>query len=235
VIWDPDLGGDLGPRFTPILVLENCRFLVIVVLKISKKIEKSKKNHFQLFIYRSMKAGNEKDKIGQKTYEVLVSQIWSLLPGFCNNPKDLKESFKSLAQQMGLYLERSKDLRIYIMASIRQLILKNLNNEDHKMVLAKFAKNFLPILFNLYTAKPVGAEESGQRMSVMETVKLYLQITDEDRVQAMFDAAWTKFNTVDVDDFAKESCYDLLRVMLPFQVMFPVDQKTDLFLSISRN
>ena len=30
---------------------------------------------------RAAKAENENDKIGQKSYEMLVSQIWSLLPG----------------------------------------------------------------------------------------------------------------------------------------------------------
>lgn len=30
---------------------------------------------------RASKAENENDKIGQKSYEMLVSQIWSLLPG----------------------------------------------------------------------------------------------------------------------------------------------------------
>ena len=55
---------------------------------------------------RSIKAGQEGDKIGQKTYEVLVSQVWSLLPGFCNNPKDLKESFKGIAQVRYFYIHR---------------------------------------------------------------------------------------------------------------------------------
>ena len=55
---------------------------------------------------------------------------------------------------------------------------------------SRFAKNFLPILFNLYTTKPVGAEETGQRMSVFEAIKLYFGLADSGLLSEMFDKAF---------------------------------------------
>ena len=79
---------------------------------------------------KSHKCINLDDKIGCKTYEVLEYQIWSLLPGFCNGPTDLKDSFKSLARTLGKQLEIRKDLRIDILSSIRKLITRNLDNDE---------------------------------------------------------------------------------------------------------
>ena len=35
-----------------------------------------------------------KDGIGAHGYELMRSQIWALLPSFCNNPSDIKDSFQ---------------------------------------------------------------------------------------------------------------------------------------------
>ncbi len=166
---------------------------------------------------RSARAAQEGDKVGQKTYEVLVSQIWALLPGFCNNPVDLKESFKGLAQVMGEHLQQRKELRMFILASLRQLILKNLSNEENMPVLARRATNYLPILFNLYTTAPTGSEETGQRLSVMETIKLFVKIADKTLTQKLFDEAFSKYNEKATEVFFKEACHDLIRVLVQYQ------------------
>ena len=50
--------------------------------------------------------------------------------------------------------------------------------EADRMEVSRFAKNFLPILFNLY-GQPVAAEDTpAPRRAVRETVKTYLTITD---------------------------------------------------------
>ena len=103
---------------------------------------------------RADRANQENDKIGQKSCEMLVHQIWSLLPGFCNNPKDLKESFGDIVKEMGKNLQNRKDLRMYILASLRQLILKNLENEVNKEVLSQWAKKFLDTMCTLYIKRP---------------------------------------------------------------------------------
>ena len=89
-----------------------------------------------------------------KPYDVLVSQIWALLPGFCNNPTDLTESFKGMAKTLGETMQNMKELRVYILSSLRQLISKSRGKPEKETELARYAKNFLPIFFNIYTTQP---------------------------------------------------------------------------------
>jgi len=163
---------------------------------------------------RSQMAGQDGDKIGQKTYEVITYQIWSLLPGFCNCPTDIATSFKSVARILGVQLGSRKEIRLDILTSLRHLIARNLENEENKVELARYSKNFLPILFNLYTTVPAGAEEAGQRLASLETIKLYFMISDTDLINTMFDRALEKFRTETLQ-FTKDAVLDLLRSMLP--------------------
>jgi len=163
---------------------------------------------------RSQKSGQEGDKIGQKTYEVITYQIWSLLPGFCNCPTDLATSFKMVARILGVQLGARKEIRLDILTSLRHLIARNLESEENKSELARYSKNFLPILFNLYTTVPAGAEEAGQRLASLETIKMYFMISDTELVNTMFDRAMEKFKTETLQ-FTRDAVLDLLRSMLP--------------------
>jgi ribosomal RNA-processing protein 12 len=62
------------------------------------------------------------------------------------------------------------------MASLRKLIKKSIENcnQDDIEELAGFAKNYLPILFNLYTVKPKGSDEEGHRLSCLETIRVII-------------------------------------------------------------
>ena len=111
------------------------------------------------------RAKSEEDKIGKKSYEMIVDQIWALLPGFCNNPTDFTVAFDQIVTDMGRNLCNRKDLRMYIMASLRQIILKSCSstpgaesttNEKNIAVMSKYAEKFLKNLLDLYLAKPVG-------------------------------------------------------------------------------
>jgi len=164
---------------------------------------------------RSVMSGENGDKVGQKTYEVVTYQIWALLPGFCNCPTDINSSFKSIARILGVQLGSRKEIRLDILTSLRQLIARNLENEENKTELARYSKNFLPILFNLYTTVPAGSEEAGQRLASLETIKLYFQISDNDLLSTMFDRALEKFRTEPLQ-FTKDAVLDLLRSMLPY-------------------
>ena len=166
---------------------------------------------------RSNQAKRENDTAVAKPYDILVCQIWALLPGFCNNPTDLKESFKGLAKTLGETLQNMKELRIDILSSLRQLISKSRGKPEKEAELARFAKNFLPILFNLYTTKPVGAEETGQRQSVYETMKQFFAIAPTPLMHDMFDRAFEKHQDPNCEPFLKESCLDILQAMLPYQ------------------
>ena len=50
--------------------------------------------------------------------------------------------------------------------------------ENSRTEMARFAKNFLPIFFNLYTADPV-KEKDPVKLAVFETVKCYFQIAEK--------------------------------------------------------
>jgi ribosomal RNA-processing protein 12 len=120
-----------------------------------------------------------------------------------------------MAQNLGNQLKIRKDLRIDILSSIRQLIWKNLENEENRKVLTNFSQNYLPILYNLYTTMPVGSEEKGQRLAVLETIKLYLRIAPKGLVMRMFDNAFTVYDRE--SGFIKESTLDILQAQLPYQ------------------
>ena len=51
-------------------------------------------------------------------------------------------------------------------------------SEESRTELSRFAKNFLPIFFNLYTADPV-KEKDPVKLAVFETVKCYFQISEK--------------------------------------------------------
>jgi len=165
------------------------------------------------FLDRSNFSATQSDAVGQKTYEVLTYQIWSLLPGFCNSPTDLASSFKNLAKILGTQLASRKEIRLDILTGLRHLVSCSLEVGEDRAELARFAKNFLPILFNLYTTKPAGAEEAGQRLAALETVKIYLKVSDSAMVENMFDKAMARIDTDD-QSFTKEAILDLLRCLL---------------------
>ena len=59
--------------------------------------------------------------------------------------------------------------------------LKNfvvLVSDASKAEMSRFGKNYMPILFNLYTTQ-TEVERDPKRMAVLETAKVYLQITDK--------------------------------------------------------
>ncbi|KAK0081235.1 hypothetical protein PV325_012542 [Microctonus aethiopoides] len=158
------------------------------------------------------------DGIGAHSYELLTSQIWALLPSFCNNPRDIKDSFKSIARILGTAISERKDLRLSVMASLRKLITRSVENDNKDDVneLAKFAKNYLPLLFNLYTIKPNGSDEEGQRLAAFDTIKIYLTITSIELCGELFDKALEKLQEPNTDEFIKQAIYDLIRILTQY-------------------
>ena len=130
------------------------------------------------------------------------------------SPTDLTTSFKALARILGTQLTARKEIRLDILTSLRHLISSCCEEEEGRTEIARFAKNFLPILFNLYTTRPSGAEEAGQRLAALEKIKQYLKITEKGLLCNMFDKAMDKGNTLDIDAFTKEAVQDLLRALL---------------------
>lgn len=53
-----------------------------------------------------------------------------------------------------------------------------LSLDAERAEVGRFAKNFLPILFNVYSQPEEDGGSSAQRRSVLDTVRAYLAITD---------------------------------------------------------
>ncbi|RZC36936.1 RRP12-like protein [Asbolus verrucosus] len=122
---------------------------------------------------RSTQLAEANDGIGAHSSELLYMQLWNLLPCFCNHPTDIKDSFKSVAKVLGTAISDRKELRLSVMASLRKLIAsaKESENKEDIAEISRFDKNYLPILFNVYTTKPIGSDEEGHRLAALDTIK----------------------------------------------------------------
>lgn len=159
-----------------------------------------------------------KHPINGKTYEFLVPQIWSIFPSLCNNASDVKDNFKNIAKLLGMAVSDRKDLKLPVMTGLRRLITKATLTENTADIaeLARFAKNYLPILFNLYTMKPYGTHEEGQRLAALDTIKVYMTITNSELANELFDRAVSKLDESHADKFLKESIYDLIKALIGY-------------------
>ncbi|KAL3193137.1 hypothetical protein MRX96_058630 [Rhipicephalus microplus] len=113
-----------------------------------------------------------------KAYQILEKQIWSLLPGICTSPADCIESFPKIAKTLGNNLSNRSDLRLDIMSALRRLISSNILNDDGDPEMSRYAKNFLPILFNIYTSESSSQCEEGIRLAAFDTIKAFVEIAD---------------------------------------------------------
>lgn len=65
------------------------------------------------------------------------------------------------------------------------------------MVLARFSKNYLPILFNLYTGS--SEVEEGDRLPLLQCVQAYITITDQTLVTTFFNKIVEKIAEKDLE------------------------------------
>lgn len=131
-----------------------------------------------------------------------------MLPGFCTCPVDLLVSFKGIARILGMAINDRPDLRLTVCQALRTIINKsctagtdplqhtntiilnylsqgtktsscNMSTEEEKAEVGRFSKNFLPILFNVYSQQPPAGESGTYRMAVLDTIKVYLSVTEK--------------------------------------------------------
>ena len=76
----------------------------------------------------ALECEQEGRKVESKTYDVLQSQVWALLPGFCKGTTDVAQSFRGIARILGSALSDRPDLRSDVCASLRNIITSNLDN-----------------------------------------------------------------------------------------------------------
>ncbi|PON20718.1 hypothetical protein TGAM01_v210408 [Trichoderma gamsii] len=138
-----------------------------------------------------------------KIYETLVQQIWSTLPGYCDLPLDLLESFdQALAEILANLLYQQVDLRLDICRALRTLIesnqaVANIEEEEDLLLqsrvtkdgarknltyLGQFAGNMLAVLFNVYTQTLPQS-----RGPILQTVNAFLSITPNQELMETFD------------------------------------------------
>ena len=184
---------------------------------------------------RVPKCQQEQDRVGFRVFDLLQRQMWALLPGFCKYPTDISTSFKMIARLLGQVISDRADIRMDVMAALRQLIIHSNEDENIRTEISRFAKNYLPLLFNLYTTKAASDEEESHRRSAYETIGYFLQIADPQLLHPLFDAAKSKLENVnaamaassssaggggddqvvsDENKFVWESVLDLLRVLV---------------------
>uniref|UniRef100_A0A8C1CWC5 Ribosomal RNA processing 12 homolog n=1 Tax=Cyprinus carpio carpio TaxID=630221 RepID=A0A8C1CWC5_CYPCA len=142
--------------------------------------------------------------------------IWTMLPGFCTKPTDLLASFKGIARSLGMALNDRPDLRLCICQALRTLINKSCDTEEEKAELKRFSKNFLPILFNVYNQQPKPGEMVSARMAVLDTIRVYLSITEQEMVCTFLQKASERLNSADNSEFTRLAVIDLIVAMAPF-------------------
>ncbi|XP_024590608.1 RRP12-like protein isoform X2 [Neophocaena asiaeorientalis asiaeorientalis] len=141
--------------------------------------------------------------VESKIYDTLQWQIWTLLPGFCTRPTDVATAFKGLARTLGTAISERPDLRVTVCQALRTLITKGCEAEADRAEVSRFAKNFLPILFNLYGQPIAAGDTPAPRRAVLETIKTYLTITEPQLVNGFLEKASEKVLDPASSDFTR--------------------------------
>ncbi|RDW82224.1 putative ribosomal RNA-processing protein 12 [Coleophoma cylindrospora] len=126
----------------------------------------------EVMFQRVVDNGEAEKTMEIKIFETLVQQIWALLPGYCDLPLDLTESFdQGFAELVSNLLYQQVNLRPDICKALQTLVESNkviagLEGEDDLVLqsrvskevaqknldhLSGFASNMLSILFNVYS------------------------------------------------------------------------------------
>uniref|UniRef100_H3DGH8 Ribosomal RNA processing 12 homolog n=1 Tax=Tetraodon nigroviridis TaxID=99883 RepID=H3DGH8_TETNG len=155
-------------------------------------------------------------KLEARVYQTLQLQIWTMLPGFCTCPVDLLSSFKGIARTLGMAINERPDLRLTVCQALRTLINKGCSTEEEKAELGRFSKNFLPIFFNIYGQQPPAGESGTYRMAILDTVKVYLSVTQTQMVCTFLQKAIERLSSAETTEFTRLAMMDLVIAMTPF-------------------
>jgi len=146
-----------------------------------------------------------------KVFETLFTQIWALLPGFCSGPTDLKDSFPKIAKILGTALKDTENLRQVILLALRTLISRTNDTEELKCI-GNFSKNYVPILFNLYTEG--NSQSESLSLLILETIRVFLLITESDLISVFITSLLVKLENENKS--AKSKLMDLAVCMAKY-------------------
>lgn len=164
------------------------------------------------------KKASSLDLLSSKIYSTVQKQFWDLLPSFLNSPTDFEKSFPELAPILGAAIPERPDLRLTILSSIRSALRFALQPDAPRTrmeLMQRFAKNYLPILFNLYTCDDDKASSwKGSHGATLETVRLYVELAPEDLINRYASSAIEKAHSSE-SSVAKKACVlDLLAALV---------------------
>ncbi|XP_053692986.1 RRP12-like protein [Sabethes cyaneus] len=148
-------------------------------------------------------------------FELLCCQLWGLFPGFCRRPKDV-QNFRLIAKTLGTVLNENPDMRSPILDGLKELI-SGLESDSDKAEVGKYAKNFLPRLFNIYTTKPKGSYENEVRQAAFEAIKAYLSITPKQVLDEMHSVALDQLTAKAPGTFIYDMLFDVVEQLSLYQ------------------
>lgn len=167
-------------------------------------LEYYKKNILPLVDFFETKINDapNKEAMHIKIFQTIVDQIWSILPPFCDLPKDLITSFDdSFAANLSDLMYARVELRVPICHALRLLVESNIaysegavaddlliqeqisieSSKKHLEYLSTKASNMLSVLFNVFSST---VPES--RGFILETINSYLQIISKNDLEVTF-------------------------------------------------
>jgi len=159
----------------------------------------------ELMMRRALDLGAKDKTVESKIYETVVQQIWSILPGYCDLPLDLRVALDTpFAELISNMMYQHVELRLDICRALRMLVdsnraISSCEEEEEDLVLqsrvsrdeakrniehlSSFAGNFLAVLFNVY-----GQSMARTRGPVLQTINALLSITPMPALVGTFDS-----------------------------------------------
>ncbi|RDW90450.1 mRNA-binding protein RRP12 [Aspergillus mulundensis] len=153
---------------------------------------------------RVMEYASAEKTVEVKIFETLVQQTWAILPGYCELPLDLAESFdQSFAELLSNILYKQTELRVDICRALQNLVESNqailsIETEGDDLILqrritkeaaknniahlAGFASNLLAVLFNVYSQTL-----PHYRGYILQCINAYLSIAPENELNETFE------------------------------------------------
>ncbi|OLL26035.1 Ribosomal RNA-processing protein 12 [Neolecta irregularis DAH-3] len=138
-----------------------------------------------------------------KLWEILIDQIWSLLPGYCDLPRDLSSAFtKPVAELFANVLATQENLRAVVCKSLQLLVEKNkaildsertvselkdyfgvskINAKENITLLSTYSSQLLAVLFNVFKQTP-----TAKRGFILTCIGSLLSITSEEEIATTF-------------------------------------------------
>lgn len=161
------------------------------------------------------------------TYELLWNQLWGLLPGFCRRPLDM-EYFRLVARTLGTKLRDNAELRAPVLDGLKELMAGA--DEEGQQQMGVFARNFLPLLFNMYITKPSGSYEGEIRVSTLEVIGAYLRIAPRATLDESYAMAQEMQSKAEAGTFQSDALYDIVEQLALYQSAEQLKQLLDEFI-----